>query len=405
MEMMDMTELLEGRPTHVRAAPCHPDPYGYYAGLLGRGLFWDEAQRVWVAASADAVAAVLESPLCLTRPRHSPVPAAMAQTALPEIFARLVRMRDGPDHALLKAAIRTAMDGLDPLRVVAVAREEAARLIAEIEPQRDGARLTRFLSALSASSMGSLLGVPRRRLCDVEHLVSAYGAAAAAAVTGTPPVSEPLMTAGDAAARELLALFSTLIAADEDTLSTRLARAAAATGIGDRDAIAANAAGLLIQAQGAVASLMGLTLLALARQPRAHAAIAAGRATIGDFMQEVLRFDPGTQSTPRFVARDGVVAGQRMRAGDCIIVLIASANRDPACNPDPQRFDMHRSSRRHFEFGRGAHACPGQATAMVIAEIGVEALIALGPPLTDLASKVAYRPSAHLRIPTYEASR
>jgi cytochrome P450 len=402
-EERDMAERLAGGPVHVRAAPVHPDPYSYYADLIGRGLFWDERQGTWVAASAEAVAAVFDSPICLTRPAGCPVPKAMANTGVAEIFARLVRLRDGRDHAQLKSAIRAALDDLDPAEVAALAREQAERLIGEIEPQRDGARLTRFLPALSARTMGALLGVPASRLRDVERWVGAYGAAAAAAVTGVPPVGEPVMTAGGAAARDLLALFSTLIEAPEETLSTRLAREAASAGIADRDVIAANAAGLLIQAQTAIASLMGLALLALARQPRARAAIAAGHAQLGDFMREVLRFDPGTQSTPRFVARDGVVAGQSMREGDCIIVLIAAANRDPGLNPDPHRFDMHRKDPRYFEFGRGAHACPGQAAAMQIAQIGVEALLALGLPAPELESKVVYRPSAHLRIPAFEA--
>ena len=48
-----------------------------------------------------------------------------------------------------------------------------------------------------------------------------------------------------------------------------------AAGVTDRAAVAANAAGLLIQAHAAIAGLMALTLLALARRPNERAAISA----------------------------------------------------------------------------------------------------------------------------------
>ena len=398
-----MQEHPANGPAHVRAAPAHRNPYDFYADSVRKGFYRDEAQGVWVAASAEAVAAVFDSPICYTRPATCPIPEAIMRTPQAQILARLVRMRDGPEHAILKSAIEAATASLDMSAVAEVAQAQASRLIEELQPQRDNARLTRFLSALSAHSMGALLGVRSSRLADLEGLVGAYGLAGAAALTGVPQVSEAIMEAGGAAARDLLELFTELIDAKHDTLSTRLERAATAAGVTDRAAIAANAAGLLIQAQGAVAGLMGLTLLALARHPHERDEIAGGRASLQDFIQEVVRSDAGTQSTPRFVARDGVVAGQQVRAGDCIFVMIGAAGRDPALNPDPQRFDVQRKERRYFEFGRGAHACAGKAVALQIAQVGVEALLALGIPHKGLGNQVAYRPSAHLRLPVFEA--
>jgi cytochrome P450 len=389
----------------VRAAPAHPDPYPYYGELLKRDLFWDEGQRVWVAAGAEAVAAIFDNPQCFTRPHDQPVPEAMRGTAVAEIFARLVRMRDGPDQALLKRALSTAIQSLDLRHIEQVARAQANALILEIKPQQDGARLTQFLSALSSRSVATLLGVPPAQLQDLERWIGEYGAAAAAAVTGAPPVTDALMATGANASRAVYELFHALIAAETDTLSTRFARAAREAGVTDRADIAANAAGILIQGQGAIAALMGLTLLALSRQSELRAEIADKADMLPAFTEEVLRCDPGTQSTLRFVARDGVVAGRQMRAGDCIVVSIAAANRDPALNPDPMRFNPRRPARRYFEFGRGAHACPGQAMSMTIAQIGVEALLAAGLRLEGLDQTVSYRPSSHIRIPAFASAR
>lgn len=394
-----MREHSPGTPAHVRAAPTHADPYPYYSELSQRGLFFDEAQSVWVAAGAEAVAAVFDNPQCFTRPHEQPVPEAMRGTSVAEIFARLVRMRDGPDQAVLKRALSGAVQSLDLRHIEQVARAQANALISEIMPQQDRARLTQFLSALSSRSVATLLGVPPAQLQNLERWIGEYGAAAAAAVTGAPPVTDTLMATGAAASREIYALFDGLVVAETDTLSSRFARAAREAGVTDRADIIANAAGILIQGQGAIAALMGLTLLALSRQPELKTEM------LPAVTEEVLRCDPGTQSTLRFMARDSVVAGQPLRAGDCIVVSIAAANRDPALNPDPMRFNPRRPARRYFEFGRGAHACPGQAMSMMIARIGVEALLAAGVRLEGLEQTVSYRPSAHIRIPAFASAR
>ena len=122
-------------------------------------------------------------------------------------------------------------------------------------------------------------------------------------------------------------------------------------------------------------------------------------AILGDFLAEVLRYDSPVQNTRRFLAEDGVVAGQAMKRGDAILVLLAAANRDPAANADPHRFDETRHDRRIFTFGAGVHACPGALLATTIASAGVAELLGRGVDPARLDPHPAYRPSANVRIP------
>jgi cytochrome P450 len=80
-------------------------------------------------------------------------------------------------------------------------------------------------------------------------------------------------------------------------------------------------------------------------------------------------------------------------------VLLAAANRDPAANPDPARFDAERAAPRIFTFGHGGHACPGAVIATTIAAAGVEALLEAGVTLTPFAERITYRPSGNIRVP------
>src|SRR5229473_1176610 len=81
-------------PADPIAAVTHPDPYPYYRELVARTpLYRDEVQGLWVAASADAVTAVLTSALGRVRPAAEPVPAALLASPAADIFGRLPRPR------------------------------------------------------------------------------------------------------------------------------------------------------------------------------------------------------------------------------------------------------------------------------------------------------------------------
>ena len=68
-------------------------------------------------------------------------------------------------------------------------------------------------------------------------------------------------------------------------------------------------------------------------------------------------------SSPRFALEDVEIFGHRFRRGDTVGCLLAAANRDPACFPDPARFDPGRRPGPHLAFGAGIHFCVGAPLA------------------------------------------
>lgn len=394
----------EAEPQHVRAAPPHPDPYPWYGRLAReRGFFRDEANDWWVAASAAAVREVLTSDDCLTRPLHALVPAGLRDGAAAQIFGRLVRLRDDEARGPLKEAVTAAVRGVDLRRLAELTRARASELNAEIGLPFDAAKTTQFMFALPVQVVALLLGVPRERLADVMGWLGAYGAAAAATGTGIPAPTPEIIARGHCGAQALFDLVRGLKRDDTQRgpLLDALVIEAERAGCDDENDVVANAVGLMIQGFAAMASLIGLTLLALARRPELHAQVKGDRTLLRPLIQEVCRFDPTTSSTFRFMARDAEIAGHRLRAGEMIIVLLAAANRDPALNPDPDRFDIARSDRKYLEFGAGPHACPADKFAPVIVEIGVDHLLTRGVPLEKLEMSLSYAPSGHIRTPLF----
>jgi cytochrome P450 len=402
---MTTNDTIVAEPAHVRAAPPHPNPYPYY-GRLAREqpLFRDEVNGWWVVASAAAVNEVLTSELCLTRPPGDPVPATLREGPMAEIFGRLVRLRNDETRGRLKIAVAAAMRSLDLRTVADLTRARAAELDAELGLPLDQNKITRFMFALPVQVTAQLLGIPRQRYGDMMSWLGDYGVATASAATGVPAPDAALFARGHRAAQALIDLVGALKnnPGAGGPLLDALAQEARRAGCDDEADIIANAIGYLLQGYAATASLIGLTLLALARHPSLRAEVEANRALLRQVIQEVLRCDPTTNSTFRFIARDGVIAGQQMRQGDMIIVLIAAANRDGALNPEPDRFDISRKDRKYLEFGAGAHACPADKFAPLIAMIAVDHLLTRGIPLERLESSLSYAASGHIRTPLFK---
>jgi cytochrome P450 len=374
-------------PTDPIAAVTHPDPYPYYAGLVARKpLYRDDALGLWVAASAAAVTAVLTSDLCRVRPPAEPVPRALLDSPAAEIFRHLVRMNDGPGHCPFKQAVSAALGSIEPTRVAAESRRQARSLAGE--------ELAGFAFRLPVYVVATLLGVPEEALPQTALWMASFVPSLA------PGCGPEVLERGKAAAGDLLDFFRPLLSGPAEGLLPSLAQEARRLGRSDENVIVANGIGLLVQAYDATAGLIGNTLVALATHPEAR-----DNALLGAAILETLRCDPPVQNTRRFVARDGVVAGQAMREGDAILVVLAAANRDPAANPDPDRFDLFRKDRRIFTFGAGLHACPGETLATTIAQAGIEALLHAGIDLEGFAATRTYRPAANVRIPLQSQKR
>ena len=96
---------------------------------------------------------------------------------------------------------------------------------------------------------------------------------------------------------------------------------------------------------------------------------------ITNAVEEILRCMGSAEGTFRTAARDIDFAGVHLAEGTKVRAVITSANRDEEVFTDADRFDIERSKselRQHVAFGRGVHACIGNALARQ------ELLIAIG---------------------------
>jgi len=80
-------------------------------------------------------------------------------------------------------------------------------------------------------------------------------------------------------------------------------------------------------------------------------------------VEETLRFNAPVQMMVRMAVEDAEIAGERIASGTNVMVLYASANRDPRVFANPDQLEITRQRIDHMSFGSGIHFCIGSALA------------------------------------------
>jgi cytochrome P450 family 142 subfamily A polypeptide 1 len=80
-------------------------------------------------------------------------------------------------------------------------------------------------------------------------------------------------------------------------------------------------------------------------------------------VEELIRWTTPILNMCRVATRDTEVAGTPITAGQQVVLMYSSANRDETVFEDPHRFDVTRDPNPHISFGFGTHFCLGAALA------------------------------------------
>jgi cytochrome P450 enzyme len=99
-------------------------------------------------------------------------------------------------------------------------------------------------------------------------------------------------------------------------------------------------------------------------------------------IDEVGRFDSfGKLNLPRFALEDLEISGVRIRKGQQVYGVFASALRDSDVFPDSDKFDIRRDQSQSLLYGDGLHVCLGTWLAKNMAEAAVGTLIRRFPKM------------------------
>lgn len=126
---------------------------------------------------------------------------------------------------------------------------------------------------------------------------------------------------------------------------------------------------MLIAAADTFPKVFAACLVCLARSPDQRRLVVSRPELQLEAFHEALRLDTPTQFQGRTITEDVEIGGHRMRRGQRVCFLFASANRDPREFADPDRYHVERRPRRMVGFGHGIHVCLGMHLARMEARV------------------------------------
>ena len=108
---------------------------------------------------------------------------------------------------------------------------------------------------------------------------------------------------------------------------------------------------------------------------------------------EVLRWTTPVRAMRRVAMRDTILCDQKIREGESVVMVYASANRDEAVFEAPHEFRVDRTPNEHLSLGHGPHYCLGANLAKMEIKAALSRVLARLPDLR-LAETPRMTPSA-----------
>ena len=284
----------------------------------------------------------------LDPPLHSEVRRAMGGSLMPGAVSGY--------EPMLRGIIRERLDLL----------EETGRLDANLE----------LASHVSAGAACHVVGLPASEIPGVITLVNR----SMARKPGEPGMSEE----GWAAIGELNAMLEALvarrrtetIAGDPRMIDGLIAARLPGRGPLTNEEIGHQLISILIGGTESLPKVVSGGLVELWRAKDQRAQIAADpAANAARAFEEMVRYCAPAQWFGRTLKVDAEIAGQKMVAGQRLLLLTASANRDEREFDDPDSFRWDRKMRRVVAFGMGPHFCIGIHVARLEGRLIVEELL------------------------------
>ncbi|WP_410631012.1 cytochrome P450 [Amycolatopsis sp. cmx-4-83] len=353
-----------------RTDPFHPPPE--YAGLRERApvvparLSFRPGHDAWLVTRYREARQVLDDTRFSSDSRLPGFPVRRAHSAL-------IRM-DPPEHTHYRAMLAPEFVG----RRVAELRPVVHRLTGRLLDALDSGPAEVDLVPTLAMPLPSLVICHLLGVSYADHVFLQERTAAALRATSTPEeIDQAVADLGD----YMDGVVREKTANPGDDLLSRLVAEQVRTGRCTPEVAADLARLLLVAGHVTTVNMIGLGLLTLLRNPRQLEELRADERLAAPAVTELLRHLSITPSLARVATEDIEVGGCLIKAGDGVMILLSSANRDEREYADPDRFDIHRAERQNLAFGWGPHLCLGASLARLELQVVLTAVARRFPRL------------------------
>ncbi|MHB1534975.1 MAG: cytochrome P450 [Acidimicrobiales bacterium] len=385
------------------------DPYPHYRALREGDPVQHHPMGFWVLSAYEDVLRLLRDPAGSVDERQA-WPTPMMEVAREVLGDQADRGShamlnvDPPDHTRLRRLVSKAftprmIERLRP-RVVELVEQSLRAASDSGSGSGSGSAAWDLIDGLAFplpfQVITDLLGMPDTDITQLRE----WSAALVRTLEPVPDV-ETLEAIADAS-RQMSALIVEAIAwkrahPGDDLLSGLIAVEEAGEALSERELID-QVALLYIAGHETTVNLIGNGTLALLGHRDQLTLLREDPALDAGAVEELLRYDSPVQMSRRITLQPVAAGDETIEGGSFVLVLLASANRDPAkWGAGADCLDLRRpSAREHLAFGGGHHHCLGAALARLEAQVAIPTLVRHFPSL-DLAGPPVWNGRINLR--------
>jgi cytochrome P450 len=381
-------------------------PHQFYARLREEApVVWSEQTQSWVLTRYEDVRRGLRDHFLFSSERpDQALLRGRSDIPLERVEPRGTKnmlAADRPDHTRLRKLL--AMD-FTPKKIIRMQPriEEICREVLQgVADEGDYDVVTGLAEPLPVKIIAELLGIP-------SELHSQFKQWSDASITPVPPdASDASIHARNGLISEFREYLQAQIEERHDNPTDDfIGRLVAAHDEDSKlsDAEVLGAVNLLLLAGNeTTTNLISNATLAMSRFPERQTELREHPELMETAVEEFLRYDGSVQFTSRILTEPAEFQGHTIDAGQSVLLVLASANRDPNVFDHPDELDFHRPKDKHLGFGDWIHICLGQFLARIETRAALSALIEeFGEfELATAEADVPYRPNFNLRGPSH----
>ena len=371
-------------------APLHSpdfyagDPYPIYRELRSTTpVVWNDVTNFWALLKYEDIRYVSGHPLIFSSTKGISIPDPAQPEPVQE--GNLI-FTDPPRHRQLRKLITSGFTRRQVQLLEPKVRQIVKGIVDNVDPSREYDFAEDIAAPLPTRMIAEMLGAPPE---DWEQ----FRAWSDAAVGSADPDIE---LDSVVALGELYEYFTKLIAArrsgevsgQDDLLSILAAAEVDGERLTDADLLNFSFL-LLVAGNETTRNLIALGTLALIDHPDQFALLRSNPSLLPSAVEEMLRFTSPVTHMARCATEDVEIRGQKIKAGETVVMLYGSANRDEEIfGSTGEEFDITRNPNPHIAFGAGEHACLGAQLARLEARVMFEVLLGAYPTI-ELSGDVA----------------
>ena len=355
------------------------NPYPCYA-VLRRDfpIYWCEQAKCWALSRYDDIASACNDPARFSSARGNVLdddPARMGNT---------LGTSDPPKHDRLRGLVNAAFMRGRVLEREARIRSITREYMDEFFAAGGGDLIQQLTARISTSTICDILGFERADHVQLKKWVDG--------LVYRDPVTRQLPPSGQEARKAMVDYALKTIEARrqqprDDLISALIAAEVEGHTLSATD-LMHTVATLLGAGIESASSFIGNAMLALAEHPDQARLLSSNLSMAPQAIEEMLRYDTPTQRFHRSATQDVELHGHTIRAGQSVLVMYGSANRDERKFADPDRFDITRAPGRHLGMGHGVHFCLGAQLAKAMSRIFLEEWFQRAGSFTILRDRV-----------------